>query len=232
MHRHSLFLLLALLLAACDNSSSTLPPQETTTIIGKIKIYDLNGDLISPPYDNVTVDLQNSAGRGYTETALTSGLWAFRKVIFSDYTAFASRPGYGRSEGLDISQQNPRDTQQLTLAVPPRVKPILDSIRGSWDSGYRFYARMRPDAGEEMDVLVRPEGSDDSHFGIILNGTYAYQLDSNQYIIYQNKRPPWMPAHPEFAAVAYNPAVKYYWVGSSIYRYCSEGPLSNVMRPQ
>ena len=227
----ALLLLAMLFFAACESGTQTTPPPETT-IIGKIKIFALDGSVKSLPYDSVTVRLINSVGAGYIETALTSGVWAFRKVVYDTYAVYASRPGYGRSEEADITTQNPKDSTLLTLAEQPHVTPILDSVRGSWDSGYRFYVRMTAQASEKVDVLVRPAGRDNSYFSVIVDGTYPIRLDSEHYIIYENKRPAWMPTNPEFAAVAYNPSVRYYWLGNYQWRYCSEGPLSNVMRPQ
>lgn len=208
------------------------PPQRTTTIVGKIKLVGLNGLTLPLPYDSVAVTITHAhVGGGYTETALASGVWAFRGIVLDDYYASASRPRFGRSADVLLDTTNRGDSTVLTLGEQPRITPHLDSVAGSWDSGYKFFATMQPESGEKLGVLVRNTGEADPLFRVIIDGTITVRGDSTDYVIYADKKPSWFPSHPQFAVVAYNPAVGYYATSNGTIRYCSEGPHSNVMNP-
>jgi hypothetical protein len=126
----------------------------------------------------------------------------------------------------------PRDSVRLTLSEQPTVQPALDSIildTTDFPTTYRIYARMPDQDSTRLGVILQWDASDTTSRGIP-SEKLKLSVDSTSYIISIDLS---IIAADLVAVVGFNPIAGKYldsrYHSSGLYRYCSEGPLSNFL---
>jgi hypothetical protein len=224
MHRFfGLIFICLILFVGCSDE-----PTATMKIQGQV-YFRANGQWLRDPVDSAKVILTSSSGKEYIQNTSLDGGWAFKDLPVDDYTVYALRPRFGRCRSKSIKATDPfaSDSIFLRLAAEPLSKPAIDSVVGSSASGYTVF--ISPTGGGSIGLLIRNQGEADSSFRVWATRTdIAFDTARNQYIVST-------PANDdlsgkEIAAVVYDSFVDTY--GGVYYdlRFCSQGPLSNIVR--
>jgi hypothetical protein len=213
-----------------EGCSASSAPSPTITIRGGIYGITLLNEAVDSLGDSALVIATSTSGQRYEQKPTRSGFWTFESLPAEDYSIYAVRPRFGRSAAKTITHAflRPEDTTFLHLAEQPTVAPRLDSITSSSITGYQIYASMQAQGYAQLAILIRDAGAADSSFTVwgdnnditldTVSGQYRALSASDSQLVGK-----------EVAAVAYNRFGRTYDLQRYQYRYCSQGPLSNII---
>jgi hypothetical protein len=219
--------LLAAISASCSSTSEPLAP---ISIQGVVLLVPLQTYLGRSAGDSSTIIAQSSSGKRYEQHTNSDGYWSFKDLPASAYSVYAFRPQYGRSLSNAIGSRfnDPRDTIRLYLYQVPTIIPRIDSVVGSSVAGYKIYVSMEQEESVGLGLLIRNAGASDSAF-YIWGDERDIPFDTlrGQYVAWAAKDPEF--AGKEIAAVAYGAHGLTYRESLYVNRFCSQGPLSNIV---